>query len=208
MQVWLATADLRRLAHAAVTTGKTQSEIAREAILEVLKRLEHGDKVENQQDKLFDGYSDSAKDIIFLAKQEAKISREELVASAHLLLALSLHPDLDTLLGKFAITHLQLKTILSRYPKLLTLYAEVECEPYSPRVVRIIERARVIAKRMLDKTVQPLHLLLSVLDQGNGSAFELLEYMGIKIHDVRTAVMADLPRLRKQNSKLSSEKQR
>lgn len=190
MQVWLATKDLRRLAHAAQMSGRSQSDIARQGILSVLYQIERAEREKNRKDALFHKFSNEAREIVLLAKQESEISGESVVSTQHVLLALAVQPSLGAILQKHNASHKALRNLIKlNFP---TVYADLDQPPYSPRVVRLFDRARTIAKRLLDTWVHPEHLLLSVLDQGNGSAFEMLGYIGTPISELRAAVMSHI----------------
>lgn len=197
MQVWLATKDLRRLVHAAQITGRSQSDLAREGILKVLEDLEKAERERNRMEALFRSFSDGAREVLFLAKQESEISYSSLIATQHILLALAVDPAMGAILQKHGASSKLLRATIAK-GNFETSYGLAEKAPYSPRVVHVIDRARVIAKRLLDKWVQPEHLLLSVLDQGNGSAFELLEHIGAPFAEIRAAVMAHISTCRKE----------
>lgn len=199
MQVWLSIADHRRLQHAAKTSGRSQSDIAREGILQVLQELEKADKEKVEKDEFFSKCSDASKKIVFQAHQEAELLGQRLVGSQHLLLALANDSKIGKLLTKFGAPSSLLHRHLERTPDGWSfVYAQVTREPYSPRFVRIMDRARLLAKRMHDKYVQPEHLFLSLLAQGNGAAYEVFEYIAFPFDEARDALMKQLPAIRKE----------
>jgi predicted DNA-binding protein len=197
MQVWLANADLVRLQHAAKKTGRTQSEIAREGILHVLEEFEKEDRERTLLDELFQRFSGASQKVITLAVNEAEANKAALVGSEHLLLALAIEEGrTGKLLCKYGLSHSLVRSkIESGWP---SIYTVVTSPPYSPTLVRIIERARLIAKRGLDKYVQPEHLLLSVLDQGTGFAYNILELIGLPRDEVNEAIRKQLTVLRRE----------
>lgn len=177
MQVWLANADYLRLQHVAKKSGRSQSEIAREGILKVLKEVEK--EFENERERiitkdLFKRFSAESQKIIVLAVNEAETKKAPLVGSEHLLLALAVDEGrTGKLMSKFGLSYSVVRAkISSGWPSIYTVVAN---PPYSPTLVRILDRARLIAKRRLDKYVQPEHLLLSVLEQGTGFGYNILE---------------------------------
>lgn len=198
MQVWLADADRIRLLHLAKKSGRTQSDIAREGILRVLDELEKEDKQKTATHELFKYLSKASENIVFSARQEAEAERTPLVGSEHLLLALAVeHGRTGKLLDKFGASYHLLRAKIHQHPALASFYTQVTMPPYTPRFVRIVDRSRLIAKRLGDKKVQPEHLLLSVLEQGNGLAYDLLELIGVERNGLHDAVMKELPLLRK-----------
>jgi hypothetical protein len=197
MQVWLANADLLRLRHAAKRTGRTQSEIAREGILRVLEEFEKVDREKTVLAELFKRFSSASQKMIVLASNEAETSNASLVGSEHLLLALAAEEGrMGKLLAKFGVSPSLVRTnIESGWP---SVYTVVTNPPYSPTLVRIVDRARLMAKRSLDKYVQPEHLLLALLDQGNGFAYNIVELLGLDRAELREAVQKQVASLRRE----------
>jgi ATP-dependent Clp protease ATP-binding subunit ClpC len=135
--------------------------------------------------------------LLSLAKNEAEITQAHLVGSEHLLLALAVENGrTGKLLSKFGVTYaiVRAKTA-GGWP---SIYSVVATPPYSPTLVRILDRARLIAKQFHDKWVQPEHLLLSVLEQGTGFAYSVLELIGLPRDEVRDAMKKQLPKLRQE----------
>ncbi len=176
MQVWLANADYLRLQHAAKRSGRSQSDIAREGILRVLAEVEKEFEPADISNQLFKRFSVESQKQIVLAQNEAEVRKAPLVGSEHLLLALSVEQGrTGKLLVKFGVSYSVVRAkISSGWP---SIYGVVPTPPYSPTFVRVLDRARLIAKRRLDKYVQPEHLLLSILEQGNGFAYNILELL-------------------------------
>lgn len=198
MQVWLAAKDLRRLVHAAKTTGRSQSDIARQGILSVLHQIEKVEREKNRRESILQKFSTATREVVLLAKQESEISSASLIASQHILMALAVQPALGTILQKHNAGAKTLRNLIETGPNFESIYIEVEQPPYSPRVVRVFDRARSISKRLQDTWVHPEHLLLAVLDQGNGSAFDLLGYLGVSVPEIRAAVMKHIRICRKE----------
>lgn len=201
VQVWLLNADLLRLQHAAKRKGQTQSAIAREAILRVLnefeKEFEKDDQEKAVHTELFDRFSKDSLKVISIAKNEADLYQATLVGSEHLLLALAAESGrTGKLLSKFGLSHSLIRNrIASGWT---SIYSVVARPPYSPTLVRILDRSRLIAKRFHDRYVQPEHLLLAVLDQGTGFAYDILELLGLRRDDVKEAMKKQLPKLREE----------
>jgi ATP-dependent Clp protease ATP-binding subunit ClpA len=198
MQVWLAHADLMRLQHAAKRAGRSQSDIAREGILRLLEELdkEHREKI--VLNRLFERFSSEAKKLISLAKDQAETQPATLVGSEHLLLALSADEGrTGKVLCKHGVSPPAVRAEIRR--GMPSIYADVTIPPYSPTLVRIMDRARLIAKQNCDKYVQPEHLLLSVLDQGRGFAFDILEMLlGADRSPIREAALKQIALMRKE----------
>jgi ATP-dependent Clp protease ATP-binding subunit ClpA len=200
IQVWLAKSILLRLQNASKRTSRTQSEIARQAITLALdaleKEFEKEDKErleKNVQRILFERFSTDSLKLISLAKVEAESKQSMLIGSEHLLLALVVGRT-GKLLSKFGLTQSLVRgRIASGFP---SIYSEITTQPYSPTFIRILDRSRLIAKRFHDKYVQPEHLLFSVLDQGTGFAYNILELLGVPRDEVFEALKTELLKLR------------
>src|SRR6185295_16747167 len=89
VQVWLKNADCVRLKNAAKFAGRTQSDIAREAIIRVLDEYEVQERTAELEKQLFDGYSVAAKEVMAFAEQEALRYERPAIGTQHVLLALT-----------------------------------------------------------------------------------------------------------------------
>ncbi|MBD1922633.1 ATP-dependent Clp protease ATP-binding subunit [Microcoleus sp. FACHB-831] len=61
--------------------------------------------------------------------------------------------------------------------------------PFTPKAKRVFEQAFEQARKMGHKYIGPEHLLLGLIQEGEGVAAKVLENLGISPDDVRTAVM-------------------
>jgi len=202
IQVWLAKSVLIRLQHASKRTHRTQSEIARQAIMLALDTLEKEFEKEDKerversvQRMLFDRFSNDSLKLISFAKVEAESTKAILIGSEHLLLALAVEIGRTSkFLTKFGLTQSLVRgKIASGSP---SIYSAVTTPPYSPTLIRILDRSRLIAKRFHDKYVQPEHLLFSVLDQGTGFAYNILELLGTPRDEVFEDLKKELLKLK------------
>lgn len=199
MQVWISTQDHRRLLSAAKVTGRSLSSLAREGLLRVLDEIEKIEKERVQSERFFRQFSNPARKFVLLARHEAELQSAQLVGSQHLLLALATDDKFGKLFTKYGAPFPVIVATMEKNPGLCaSYYTQIVSEPYSPRFIRIMDRARITAKRLLDRYAQPEHLFLSLLDQGTGAAYNLLEYIGFQREEARAALMKGLPSYRRE----------
>lgn len=191
--------DHRRLQHAAKATGKSLSELARQGLLLVLEEIERVEQERLETENFFRQFSNSAKNLVLSAKHEAELLSTPLVGSQHLLLSIASDDKLGKILSMYNAPFAVLKSTLEDHAGLFaSYYTESVTEPYSPTFVRIMDRSRLLAKRMLDSYVQPEHLFLALLEQGTGTAYNVLEFLGFPYEAAQASLMKEFSEYRKE----------
>ena len=139
----------------------------------------------------FDRFSDRGKRVLALAQDEAIRHNHNYIGTEHLLGALI--RDGDTVaahaLVSFGIDLSKIRTALefivgrgdqTTSPSEITL---------SPRTKKVIEYANAEAGQMGQAQVGPEHLLLGIVDEGEGIASGILESLGVQLDTLRAKVL-------------------
>ncbi|MBR1413365.1 MAG: ATP-dependent Clp protease ATP-binding subunit [Bacilli bacterium] len=132
---------------------------------------------------MFDNFDIRTSNIFKKAEKERYELSHPYVGSEHLLLALlSENNDLTKVLNKYDLTYKRFKE------ELISVVGEsnkkLEINLYTPLLKKIIENAITMAKDEKEAKVTPLHLFMSMLEEGEGIAIRLLIGMGIELEEI------------------------
>ena len=138
----------------------------------------------------FDKFTDKARHVLVLAREEAAALKRPHVGTEHLLLGLAKEPD--------GIAAQALERVGITYEKALevvTGMAEGEQEAeaganisFTPRTKRVLENALREAMQMGQSYISTEHLLLGIVREGEGGAIDVMAKLGVEIDAVRSAL--------------------
>ena len=138
----------------------------------------------------FDKFTDKARHVLVLAREEAAALKRPHVGTEHLLLGLAKEPD--------GIAAQALERVGITYEKALevvTGMAEGEQEAeaganisFTPRTKRVLENALREAMQMGQSYISTEHLLLGIVREGEGGAIDAMAKLGVEIDVVRSAL--------------------
>ena len=138
----------------------------------------------------FDKFTDKARHVLVLAREEAAALKRPHVGTEHLLLGLAKEPD--------GIAAQALERVGITYEKALevvTSMAEGEQEAeaganisFTPRTKRVLENALREAMQMGQSYISTEHLLLGIVREGEGGAIDAMAKLGVEIDAVRSAL--------------------
>jgi ATP-dependent Clp protease ATP-binding subunit ClpA len=190
IQVWLQNFDRLRLFHAARISGRSQSDLARSAIVTMLADFEETQRDKQRTDQLLARLTPEAKEVVLLAEKEAKFIGLEIVGSEHLLLAAvaDTREGANNPIPNFGLTH---KRVLNKIESCVGQYPRTsssENPPFTDGFLATIESARSVAKHLRDRRVDVEHLLLALMAQERGMAYDILELLGTDREAVRAAL--------------------
>jgi ATP-dependent Clp protease ATP-binding subunit ClpC len=147
---------------------------------------------------MYERCTDRARKVMQLAKQEARRYLHEYIGTEHILLGLvkegsgvaaNVLKNLDIELRK---VQLDIEAIVQRGPAGGQLF--LGKLPHTPRAKKAIEYAVEEARNLNHNYVGTEHLLLGILRERDGMAAEVLMNLGLKLEDVRKAVLDVLGR--------------
>ena len=138
----------------------------------------------------FDKFTDKARHVLVLAREEAAALKRPHVGTEHLLLGLAKEPD--------GIATQALERVGITYEKALEVVAgmaegEQEAEAganisFTPRTKRVLENALREAMQMGQSYISTEHLLLGIVREGEGGAIDAMARLGVEIDAVRSAL--------------------
>ena len=138
----------------------------------------------------FDKFTDKARHVLVLAREEAAALKRPHVGTEHLLLGLAKEPD--------GIAAQALELVGITYEKALEVVAgmaegEQEAEAganisFTPRTKRVLENALREAMQMGQSYISTEHLLLGIVREGEGGAIDAMAKLGVEIDAVRSAL--------------------
>ena len=157
---------------------------------------------------MFDKFTDRARKVMALAREEAKRFNHEYIGTEHILLGLvkegsgvaaNVLQNLDIDLKKI---RMEIEKIVQTGPDLVS----VGQLPFTPRVKKVLEYAIEEARAMGHNYIGTEHQLLGLLREQEGVAAQVLLNLGVKLEDVREEVVELLGAESSQNVKEKEEK--
>jgi ATP-dependent Clp protease ATP-binding subunit ClpC len=157
---------------------------------------------------MFDKFTDRARKVMALAREEAKKFNHEYIGTEHILLGLvkegsgvaaNVLQNLDIDLKKI---RLEIEKIVQTGPDLVS----VGQLPFTPRVKKVLEYAIEEARAMGHNYIGTEHQLLGLLREQEGVAAQVLLNLGVKLDDVREEVIELLGSESAENVKEKEEK--
>ncbi len=157
---------------------------------------------------MFDKFTDRARKVMALAREEAKKFNHEYIGTEHILLGLvkegsgvaaNVLQNLDIDLKKI---RLEVEKIVQSGPDLVS----VGQLPFTQRVKKVLEYAMEEAKAMGHNYVGTEHQLLGLLREHEGVAAQVLLNLGAKLEDVREEVVELLGATSTQGAKEKGDK--
>ena len=157
---------------------------------------------------MFDKFTDRARKVMALAREEAKRFNHEYIGTEHILLGLvkegsgvaaNVLQNLDIDLKKI---RLEIEKIVQSGPDLVS----VGQLPFTQRVKKVLEYSMEEAKAMGHNYIGTEHQLLGLLREQEGVAAQVLLNLGAKLEDVREEVIELLGAASAQGAKEKGEK--
>ena len=148
---------------------------------------------------MFDRFTDRARKVMGLARQEAQRLNHEYIGTEHILLGLvqegsgvaaNVLKNLDIDLRKI---RQEVEKIVKTGPSMVTMGQL----PFTPRAKRVLELALEEASHLGHNYIGTEHILLGLIKEQDGKAAKVLQNLGVKLETVREEVLdflgAELP---------------
>lgn len=138
----------------------------------------------------FDKFTDKARHVLVLAREEAASLKRPHVGTEHLLLGLAKEPD--------GIAAQALERVGITYEKAFEVVSSMASDgdsaqvganiPFTPRSKRVLENALREAMQMGQSYISTEHLLLGIVREGEGGAIDAMSKLGVEVDAVRSAL--------------------
>ena len=140
---------------------------------------------------MFDRYTDRARKVMGLARQEAQRLNHEYIGTEHVLLGL-LQEGSGVAAGVLKNLDVDLKRVRQEIEKMVKMGSGMITMgqlPFTPRVKVVLELALEEASSCGHNYVGTEHLLLGLIKEKDGKAAKVLQSLGIKLEAVREEVL-------------------
>lgn len=139
---------------------------------------------------MFEKFTDRAKKVISIARQEAQRFNSEFIGTEHILLGI-VQESSGVAAKVIKSLNIDVKQVRKEVESLITK-SEVPMSlgqlPLSPRAKRVIELANEISNTLGHDVVGTEHLLLGLLKEEEGIAAQVLANLGLKLDQVRNMI--------------------
>ena len=141
---------------------------------------------------MFEQFTERARKVLGLARQEAQKFNHEYIGTEHILLGLILEGsgvaatvlrNMDVDLRKI---RLEIEKLVQQGPQVMTAPSKL---PFTPRAKRVIDLAKEEAASLNHEHVGTEHLLLGLLRENEGIAAQVLMNLGVRLDEVREEVL-------------------
>ena len=141
---------------------------------------------------MLDRFTDRARRVMSLAKEEALAQHSSKVGTEHLLLALAKEQEgiAAEALRSLEITYDDIQSQLEEIRTTVPQEEPTESAKlaFTPRVISVMERSFRLARENNQTYVSTEHLLQGIVDEGDGMAMDILQRLGVSAASVRGAV--------------------
>ncbi len=140
---------------------------------------------------MFDRFTERARKVIILAKEEAKRFNHDYIGTEHILLGLIKEGE-SVAAAVLQTLGLSLETIRLEVEKLVQFGPSTIVSgdiPFTPKAKKVIELAMDEARRLGHNYIGTEHLLLGLIKEGEGVASHVLMNVGLDLNKVRTEVI-------------------
>jgi ATP-dependent Clp protease ATP-binding subunit ClpC len=141
---------------------------------------------------MFDNFTERARKVLGLARQEAQKFNHEYIGTEHILLGLILEGSgvaanvLRNMEVDLRKIRLEIEKLVQQGPQMVTAPGKL---PFTPRAKRVIELAKNEANALNHEHIGTEHLLLGLLKESEGIAAQVLVNLGVKLEEVREEVL-------------------
>ena len=138
----------------------------------------------------FDKFTDKARHVLVLAREEAAALKCPQVGTEHLLLGLAKEPDgiAAQALERVGITYEKAAEVVAAMVDGQQPAQAGANIPFTPRTKRVLENALREAMQMGQSYISTEHLLLGIVREGEGGAIDAMAKLGVEVDAVRSAL--------------------
>lgn len=140
---------------------------------------------------MFDRFTDRAKKVMNLARQEAQRFNHEYLGTEHILLGLVQEGNgvAANVLKNMGIDLNKIRTEVEKIVKTGASMVTMGQLPFTPRAKKVLELSMEEASNLSHNYIGTEHLLLGLIKENEGIAAQVLLNLGVKLEDVREEVL-------------------
>ncbi len=140
---------------------------------------------------MFDRFTDRAKKVMSLARQEAQKFNHEYIGTEHVLLGLVQEGNgvAANVLQKMGVDLEKIRQEVEKIVKTGPSMATMSNLPFTPRAKKVLELAMEEASQLGHSYIGTEHLLLGLIKENEGIAAQVLLNLRVKLEDVRQQVL-------------------
>src|SRR5215510_185588 len=140
---------------------------------------------------MFDRFTDRAKKVMNLARQEAQRFNHEYLGTEHILLGLVQEGSgvAANVLKNMGIDLNKIRTEVEKIVKTSPSMVTMGQLPFTPRAKKVLELSMEEAGNLGHNYIGTEHLLLGLIKENEGIAAKVLTNLGVKLEDVREEVL-------------------
>lgn len=143
---------------------------------------------------MFDKFSERSAEVFVNAQEEAKELGHSYVGTEHILLAILKLNDvsLKAILENHGINYSRIRNEIISIVG-MGMRGFIMSPQMTPRAKRVTELAYEEAKRLGEEKIEPEHLLLGILREGEGIAVHILKKIGVDLQQLRRELAGTMP---------------
>jgi ATP-dependent Clp protease ATP-binding subunit ClpC len=140
---------------------------------------------------MFDRFTDRAKKVMNLARQEAQRFNHEYIGTEHVLLGLVQEGSgvAANVLRQMSIDLSKIRSEVEKMVKTGPSMVTMGQLPFTPRAKKVLELSMEEASNLNHNYIGTEHLLLGLIKENEGIAAQVLMNLGVKLEDVREEVL-------------------
>jgi ATP-dependent Clp protease ATP-binding subunit ClpC len=141
---------------------------------------------------MFDRFTDRARKVMNLAKQEAQRLNHEYIGTEHILLGLIQEGSgvAASVLKNLGIDLKKIRAEIEKIVKGSPTMVTMGTLPFTPRAKKVLELALEEASQLGHNYIGTEHLLLGLIKENEGIAARVLLNLGVKLEEVREGTAA------------------
>lgn len=146
-----------------------------------------------QAGSVFERFTDSARRVLVLAQEEARLLDHSFIGTEHILLAL-IHTESGTASQVLTELDVSLQAVRERVKETIGLAGSppTGSPPFTPRAKKVMELSLREALQLGHSNIGTEHLLLGLIREGEGVGCQVLVMLGIDLAEVRERVIQQL----------------
>ena len=138
----------------------------------------------------FEKFSDKARKVLVLAQEEARKERQSFVGTEHILVGL-IQEEEGIAAQALASLNVSYEAFVGQLKLIQSAPGDAEVKGhlnFTPRAKRVIENSLREALQMGQSYIATEHLLLGIVREGEGTAIDVLNRLGVSVDDIRAAL--------------------